>query len=75
MSEQQGMLSAWSMTLAAVLNGLLMVCYRMSLAGEEDKIVEVLEKDMRDFMRSYTPEQRQVMVLMLARLSKLCGKS
>ena len=75
MSEHQDILSAWSMTLAAVLNGLLMVSYKMALVGEEDKVVEVLRKDMRDFMRVYTPEQRRVMVLMLAKLSKLCGES
>jgi len=48
MSEQQGMLSAWSMTLVAVLTGLLMACHRMALVGEEEKVVEVLGKDMRD---------------------------
>lgn len=70
-SEQESMLGAWSMTLGMVLTGLQMACARMVLVGEENKILEVLGKDMRDSMRFYTPGQRQALASMLARLSEM----
>ena len=61
----------WSMTLVPVLTGLLMASHEMALAGEEEKIIEMLEKDMRDGMRGATSEQRHVLALILARLSEM----
>ena len=71
MSKQESMLGMWSMTLVPVLTGLLMASHEMALAGEEEKIIEMLEKDMRDGMRGATSEQRHVLALILARLSEM----
>ncbi len=74
MSEQEKMVRAWSMTLLAVLNGLTMASMEMLRVGEEKKIIEVLMEDMREMMRGYTPEQKQLLSSELAVLSGLAAR-
>ena len=74
MSEQESMFRVWSTTLILVLTGLLMASERMALVGEERKIVEVFGNDMRELMRRCDPEQRKVLVSMLAKLSSLAAR-
>lgn len=81
MSEQENMLGAWDMvsawiiTLLAVLNGYIPAVAAMELAGEEKKIIEVSMEAMRQIRQSYTSEDRQMLSSQLELLSRLANES
>jgi len=71
MSEHEDMLLWWTITLIEVLDGLTMASVQMEIVGEGEKSVGVLEKDMRNMMSGYPPEQKQLLARQFALLSGL----